>query len=116
MAENICSRCGCLIAEDEIVTHLPDHQQEHLALHCCIRALKALVAELSRKAVHGPIRALNHEERARWGECPVCRAEHGVACDYRVDIPLDGSWEEAGGAHLARLEAAPFQVREEIHG
>lgn len=63
----------------------------------------------------GPVRELSNEDRARWGECPVCRVPHGEWCDGRVGLALgrnvNGEYP-AGGVHLARLSAAPDRVME----
>jgi len=60
------------------------------------------------------VRELTFDERARWGECPVCHAKDGEACNRYVAIPLgvaaDGG-PPANGAHLGRLNAAPQRVR-----
>ena len=59
-------------------------------------------------------RDLSFNERATWGECPVCHAPHGRNCDPSVGIPLglNARGEPAhGGAHLGRLNNAPFRVK-----
>lgn len=61
-------------------------------------------------------RDLTFEEKSTWGECPVCKAEHGAPCHPEVGIQLghrvDGRPMQRGdGAHLARLNAAPKAVR-----
>lgn len=62
-------------------------------------------------------RELSFDERARWGECPVCKAPDTEPCRAEVGIQLgtklDGSQLKTGeGAHLARLQRAPYRVRE----
>lgn len=57
---------------------------------------------------------LSYEERATWGDCPVCKATHGQKCSPDVGIPLghtvDGS-PPNDGVHLGRLQRAPKAVR-----
>ena len=65
----------------------------------------------------GPIRELSFDDRARWGECPVCHAPHGTFCYADVGIQLgqrvDGRpMKDGEGAHLGRLQNAPHRVRE----
>jgi hypothetical protein len=56
------------------------------------------------------------------GECPVCRAQDEEPCRAEVGIQVgrkpDGSPLMTGeGAHLARLNAAPFRVKiEAVNG
>lgn len=62
-------------------------------------------------------RDLTPAERFVWGECPICGVEDGEACQAYVGVQLgirsDGSLGPAReGAHLARLNNAPFQVKE----
>lgn len=61
-----------------------------------------------------PRRATTYVERATWGNCPVCKAEHGVRCDPNIGIALgrnvNGMLPE-DGAHLARLQGAPMYIR-----
>jgi hypothetical protein len=62
-------------------------------------------------------RELTTAERFVWGECPICKAADGEHCRADVGIQLgvkvDGSRMRDGeGAHLARLQRAPFKVRE----
>lgn len=57
---------------------------------------------------------LTYDQRAVWGTCPVCRAQHGERCRADVGIALGVS--SAGGppvdgVHLGRLQAAPARVR-----
>jgi len=47
------------------------------------------------------LRELTIEERATWGTCPVCKAEHLERCD-------------CDGAHIARLVNAPQFVTTDI--
>lgn len=62
------------------------------------------------------IRELSFEERARWGECPVCHARDGEACN-------DAAGDELGmfypyfydvdkRVHFVRVLNAPLEVRE----
>ncbi len=65
----------------------------------------------------GPVRELTTDERFKWGTCPVCEATHGEYCRADVGLQLgvrvDGRRMRDGeGAHLARLNKAPFNVRE----
>lgn len=61
------------------------------------------------------IRELSFDERAKYGDCPVCDAKHGQACDGNIGIPFgrtpSGS-PPSDAAHLARLNEAPRRVRE----
>ena len=59
---------------------------------------------------------LTFGERATWGECPVCHAEHGEGC--MDNVPLSAPVENGVrpglyqfGAHLGRLQRAPMRVR-----
>jgi len=61
-------------------------------------------------------RETTFEERATWGECPVCKAPHGDWCRAEIGVQLgrrvDGRHMETGeGVHLARLQRAPMRVR-----
>lgn len=63
-----------------------------------------------------PSRETTFEERATWGECPVCHAPDGEWCSAAIGIQLgqrvDGRRMNDGeGAHLARLQRAPMVVR-----
>lgn len=49
------------------------------------------------------IRELSFNERARWGECPVCHAKDGETC---------ASYMPRSGVHEERLQRAPFKVKE----
>lgn len=65
----------------------------------------------------GPVRELTQAERFVWGTCSVCGAEHGESCHAAVGFQLgrriDGrAMRDGEGVHLARLQAAPFNVRE----
>lgn len=55
---------------------------------------------------------LTYEERATWGECPICQAKHGEWCDgmrgIAVGRTVDGGVPE-NGVHLGRLNKAPFK-------
>ena len=57
---------------------------------------------------------LTYQERATWGECPVCHAKPGEWCDGTQGIALGlnthGDPPEHG-AHLGRLQRAPKRVR-----
>lgn len=61
------------------------------------------------------VRELTYEERATWGECPVCHVSHGQRCDGNVGIAL-GRTVNGGlptdGVHMGRLRQAPMKVRE----
>ena len=61
-----------------------------------------------------PIIELAYEQRATWGECPVCKAPHGKACSRDIGIPMglnvNGEIPE-GSCHWGRLTRAPFRVR-----
>lgn len=48
-----------------------------------------------------PVREATYEERATWGECPVCHAPDGQWC----------SPEGTQRVHLGRLMNAPLYVR-----
>ena len=68
--------------------------------------------DLRLKAVN---RKLTYEERAVWGECPVCHAKHGEKCDFSVGIPLGvnvNGEHPKDGAHFGRLMNAPYYVSE----
>lgn len=56
-------------------------------------------------------RALTYNERATYGECPVCSAKHGERCDPNVGVPWGMNAPE-NGVHLGRLSSAPTRVRE----
>lgn len=59
-------------------------------------------------------RELSFEERATWGECPACHAKDGQPCDPSVGIAVGQNiygQPPQEGAHLGRLQAAPFRVR-----
>jgi hypothetical protein len=61
-----------------------------------------------------PIRETTLEERATWGTCPVCKAEHGQKCNPEVGIPLGRTVSgepPQDGAHLGRLNRAPSRVQ-----
>lgn len=70
----------------------------------------------------GPARELTQRERFIWGMCPVCKAVHGEPCHaepchaevgMQLGAKLDGSRMQTGeGVHLARLQRAPYSVRE----
>ena len=56
------------------------------------------------------LKQLKYEERATWGQCPVCGAAHGEMCrlgtsDTPAEMPADTPIHI--GAHLARLFNAP---------
>jgi hypothetical protein len=61
-------------------------------------------------------RELTRDERFQWGCCPVCGVPDGEPCRADVGLQLgarvDGRRMQDGeGAHLGRLERAPFRVR-----
>lgn len=61
------------------------------------------------------VRELTYDQRATWGECPICKASDGQWCDSNKGIPLGftASGElPPSGVHLGRLYRAPFRVRE----
>lgn len=63
----------------------------------------------------GRSRVLTYDERATYGDCPVCGAAHGERCDsnvgFRFGQTASGS-APADGVHLGRLNSAPFEVLE----
>lgn len=61
------------------------------------------------------IRELSQDEILKYGECPVCKAAHGEACNPDVGIPFGRNAEGQPprvGAHLGRLMRAPTRVKE----
>lgn len=61
-------------------------------------------------------RGLTYEERATWGKCPVCQAEDGEWCHAEIGLQLGqkvggGRMQTGEGAHLARLQNAPVEVK-----
>jgi len=59
-------------------------------------------------------RDTTYEERATWGECPICHAKHGEPCDPGVGFPLGMTLSgrpPTDGAHLGRLNNAPRRVK-----
>ena len=62
-------------------------------------------------------RDLTPAERFVWGECPICGVKDGEPCHADVGVQfgtrVDGRRMRDGeGAHLARLNNAPFRVKE----
>jgi hypothetical protein len=60
-------------------------------------------------------RELTYDERATYGECPVCHAADGQPCDSGIGLHLGvtvSGLPPKEGAHLGRLQRAPFRVRE----
>lgn len=62
------------------------------------------------------IRETTFEERATWGECPVCNAPDGQWCSSAIGIQLGQSvsgnrLKDGDGVHLARLQRAPMRVQ-----
>ena len=53
-------------------------------------------------------RELTYEERATWGECPVCHAKPGEWCSNNHAGIAE---KDPMGAHLLRLQLAPKRVR-----
>ncbi len=56
------------------------------------------------------IKTLTIDERAIWGDCPVCGAKHGEPCDptQGVSLGVSAEFAETGPcAHAARLLNAP---------
>lgn len=61
------------------------------------------------------IRELSFDERSRYGDCPVCSAKHGQACDGNIGIPFGrtaSGLPPTDGAHVGRLNNAPRRIRE----
>lgn len=60
------------------------------------------------------IRELSFEERARWGECPVCHVKDGQACNWTIEGELSLYYPYTTGpnAHYARVHNAPREVKE----
>jgi hypothetical protein len=59
-------------------------------------------------------RELTFDERATWGECPVCNARDGVPCNGFVGIALGRNVNgdpAPGGVHLGRLTRAPRAIQ-----
>lgn len=59
-------------------------------------------------------RELTFDERAVWGECPVCHAKDGEKCDSAIGLTLGvnvNGVRPTEGAHLARIQDAPLRVR-----
>ena len=61
-------------------------------------------------------RETTFEERATWGECPICHAKHGEWCfaevGFQLGMKISGGRMETGeGVHLARLSKAPMKVK-----
>ena len=57
---------------------------------------------------------LSYDERATWGECPVCHAKPGEWCYPEIGIPIGRNVEgklPEHGAHLGRLQNAPYKVK-----
>ncbi len=60
------------------------------------------------------LRDTTPEERMTWGECPVCHAKHGEACNGAVGIPFGRNVHgqvPTEGVHVARIQNAPRRVR-----
>ena len=62
-------------------------------------------------------RDLTTDERFKWGECPACGAPDGEYCYADVGFQLGvkvggGRMQDGEGAHMARLNNAPFRVKE----
>lgn len=60
-------------------------------------------------------RKLTFDERATWGDCPVCKAPDGEPCHPEVGFPIGLNVKgerPKDGVHLGRLNAAPSRVRE----
>jgi hypothetical protein len=56
-------------------------------------------------------RQLTYDERAVWGTCPICGAEMGQPCDGSIGYYVGCLPNKSqGGAHMGRLQAAPFEV------
>jgi hypothetical protein len=52
---------------------------------------------------------LTFEERATFGDCPVCFAKHGQPChpEYGIHLGTNVHGEHTTGVHLGRLNNAP---------
>ena len=62
--------------------------------------------------INQKIHELFYEERAVWGECPVCHAKPGQKCYptcFFLGLTVGGLPPE-DGAHLGRLQRAPFKI------
>jgi len=60
-------------------------------------------------------RELSFDERSKWGDCPVCGVKDGEPCHSEVGFALGvnvNGKRPTEGAHLGRLQRAPFRVRE----
>jgi hypothetical protein len=67
------------------------------------------------KAAIYRVRELSIGERFAWGACPTCHAEDGASCYADVGLQLGiradgGRMRDGDGAHVSRLQAAPFRV------
>jgi hypothetical protein len=61
-------------------------------------------------------RELTFDERATWGNCLVCGAEHGEWCHAEIGVQLGstiggGRLKTGQGAHMGRIQAAPHKVK-----
>ena len=56
-------------------------------------------------------RDLTFDERATWGECPVCHASHGEYCHAEFGTHLGSQLKTGEGAHLGRLQSAPSKIK-----
>jgi len=58
------------------------------------------------------VRKLTYEERATWGKCPVCQAGPGEWCNPQIGVAMGRTvYGEPPnqGAHMGRLQEAPFK-------
>lgn len=56
-----------------------------------------------------PIKTLTYNERATWGTCPVCKAQHGEPCDGAAGM-FPTTQKVEGAVHYGRLSNAPLHV------
>jgi hypothetical protein len=78
-----------------------------LELHTKLR--EHFLAEAVDRYLDAPERELSASERAVWGVCPVCGAEHDEVCHYSEGWA--GQADQINNPHHARLDAAPRRVR-----
>ena len=61
---------------------------------------------------------LTYDDRAAWGECPVCKAPHGVSCNSEIGFPVGKNVfgeSPKNGVHLGRLQNAPATVDVDLY-
>lgn len=58
-------------------------------------------------------RLSTYAERATWGTCPACKAEHGQPCNpdvgFSLGVNINGE-RPSEGVHLGRIQRAPMYV------